>query len=92
MQQRQPSGMVDVRMAQDDGVHSIDIKRQRCLVAFFFVPPALYLAALEQDPCPRRFKQVTGSGNGPRCAQKCQLHGGPSFVRDTTKVPQAAYR
>ena len=46
---RNAAGVIDVGMAEDDGIYSRDINRECFAIAEFFLPGALYESAFEQQ-------------------------------------------
>jgi len=59
VEEREPPGMIDVRVAQHDRVDLVDRHRERRTVQLLVVLAALDLPALEQKRMARRAEQIT---------------------------------
>ncbi len=69
--------MIDVRMAQDDGVYRRRIEREGSAVLFFIFVAALHQAAFEQDAFTADPYQVARARDSSRCAKKLNVHIDP---------------
>ena len=76
--------MIDMGMAEHDGINGGGIKRKGFAVTLLIIPPALNKAAVEQNPLPRCFNQMAGTGHFPGCAMECDFNlQSPSIVSNT---------
>ena len=66
--------MIDVRVAQDDGVDCRRIERERSAVFFLLLVTALYQAAFEQDVFAADSYQVARARDSSSCAKKLNVH------------------
>ncbi len=73
-QQRDATGMVDVRVAQHDRVDARRVERERLAVQGLLLATALDQAAVEQEAEVTGLDQVTRAGHTAGCAERLQPH------------------
>ena len=76
MEVGQVANVVDVRVAQDDGVHRLGVERELLVALDRFLPLALIQAAVEQQPRAVDLEQMPGTGRRPDRAVEGELHAG----------------
>ena len=74
-QTRQQSGMIDMGVGQQHELDSARVEIQRLAVLAARLFSALEHAAIDEEAMPGRVQQVTGTGDFPRRAEKCEFHG-----------------
>ena len=67
--------MIEMGMAQNDGVDFRRIEWKGIAVAFLVTPAALDQAAVEQDFVPAHVENMTGAGDFGRRAKEFEFHG-----------------
>jgi len=72
--------VVNVRVAQDHGVHLSRIMLKRKIAAGGFVAMSLKQAAFQQKPLAVNFNQVLGARGGARRAEEVDFHFGKREV------------
>ena len=80
--------MVDVRMAEDDGIELLRIEREIAITLDGFVTFALEQPAFEEEALLIDFEQKEGAGCGAGGAEEVDLHG----VRMMGKVQGSKFK
>ena len=70
---RNAAGVIDVRMAENDGIYLRNIDRECFAIAEFFIPCALYESTFEQQRMRSGAYYVERPGYAFRCAEELQL-------------------
>jgi hypothetical protein len=73
-QHRQPPGMIDMRVRQDDGIQLIDREWELRIFRIRVAPAALKHSEVENDFRSGAGNEVTGSGDFSRGAEEGDLH------------------
>ena len=76
-QARQFAGVVQMRMAQDDGVHRARVERQNFIELLRLLAMALEQAAFEQQFFAVDLQQIHRAGGGARRAEEMDFHARP---------------
>ena len=72
---RQVAGMINVRVAQDDGVHLLRVEGKTAVAVGGFLAVALEEAAFEQQPFAVDLDEIHRAGGGARRAEEMDFHG-----------------